>query len=139
MSSRVAMVPARRKSPVPEAVKEAVRPRGSNGVIRPPKWSTWFDSYTSVLIHFAWIAEQNHVDVLSVGSELVSSEKERSEWSRCISKVREVFHGQLTYSANWDHYRSKALFALVDEGGASRYFNLREPTAHAGDATPEKG
>src|SRR6185437_5089636 len=35
MKPRVATVPARRKSSVPEA--EAVRPRGSNGIVRSPK------------------------------------------------------------------------------------------------------
>src|SRR5207248_474919 len=59
-------------------------PKGNDwrGVIRPPEWHEWFNSYTDMLIHFAWIAEQNHADVLSVGSELVSSEKEKNEWIR---------------------------------------------------------
>ena len=49
------------------------------GTLKPASWEDWFDSYREMLIHFAWIAEQNKVDVLSVGSELVSAEKERGE------------------------------------------------------------
>src|SRR5439155_22859488 len=38
-------------------------------------WEDWFESYRSMLNHFSWIAQNNGVDVLVVGSELVSSEK----------------------------------------------------------------
>jgi hypothetical protein len=101
-------------------------PKGNDwrGVIRPASWKEWFDNYTSVLIHFAWIAEQNHADVLSVGSELVSSEREKTEWSRCIAKVREVFHGQLTYSANWDHYTGIPFWKQLDYIGMNSYYKL---------------
>ena len=108
-------------------------PRGMDwrGVIHPTDegksaWHDWFESYTAMLTHFAWIAEQNHADVLSVGSELVSSEKEKSEWSACISKVRETFHGQLTYSANWDHYTSIPFWKQLDLIGMNSYYKLGE-------------
>jgi hypothetical protein len=101
-------------------------PKGTDwrGVIRPEYWPTWFDNYRSMLTHFAWIAEQNKVDVLSVGSELVSSEKERSEWIKTISAIRDVFHGQLTYSANWDHYKSIPFWDELDLIGMNSYYEL---------------
>jgi hypothetical protein len=79
-----------------------------------------------MLLHFAWIAEQNKVDVLSVGSELVSAEKERGEWKKTINAVREVFNGQLTYSANWDHYKSIPFWDQLDLIGMNSYWSLDE-------------
>jgi len=102
------------------------------GTIKPESWDDWFDSYRSMLTHFAWIAEQNKVDVLSVGSELVSTEKERSQWNKTIAAVREVFHGQLTYSANWDHYTSVPFWNQLDLIGMNSYYSLDEdpPGSH---------
>jgi hypothetical protein len=94
------------------------------GTIKPPDWNDWFESYRSMLIHFAWIAEQNHVDVLSVGSELVSAEKEKQKWTETIAAVRGVFHGQLTYSANWDHYASIPFWKQLDLIGMNSYYKL---------------
>ena len=102
------------------------------GTIKPESWDDWFDSYRAMLTHFAWIAEQNKVDVLSVGSELVSAEKERSQWKKTIDAVREVFHGQLTYSANWDHYTSVPFWNQLDLIGMNSYYSLDEdpPGSH---------
>jgi hypothetical protein len=96
------------------------------GTIKPDYWPDWFDSYRSMLLHFAWICEQNKVDVMSVGSELVSSEKEKQEWTRTIEAVRGVFHGQLTYSANWDHYTSVPFWNQLDLIGMNSYYTLGE-------------
>src|SRR5207249_6024467 len=73
-----------------------------------------------------------HADVLSVGSELVSAEKEKAEWVKTIQAVREVFHGQLTYSANWDHYTSIPFWSQLDLIGLNSYWSLDEipPGSH---------
>src|SRR3954453_19869175 len=42
------------------------------GQIKPLDWEDWFNSYRDMITHFAYIAEDNHADVLVVGSELVS-------------------------------------------------------------------
>ena len=136
-----------RKTPTPEKLAELIqhakskklrvilmpivlldKPEGTEwrGTIKPPVWEDWFDSYREMLLHFAWIAEQNKVDVLSVGSELVSAEKERGEWKKTINAVREVFNGQLTYSANWDHYKSIPFWNELDLIGMNSYWSLDE-------------
>jgi hypothetical protein len=101
-------------------------PQGNDwrGVIRPNSWHTWFESYRAMLTHFAWIAEQNKADILCVGSELVSSEKEKSKWVETIRHVRTIFHGQLTYSANWDHYSSIPFWKELDLMGMNSYYSL---------------
>lgn len=109
------------------------------GTIRPTSWEKWFENYRAMLIHFAWIAEQNKVDVLSVGSELVSSERERGEWAHTIHAVRDVFHGQLTYSANWDHYQSIGFWDQLDLIGMNSYWSLDEdPPGNTSNHKKEK-
>src|SRR5439155_12389337 len=71
-----------------------------------PNWDTWFDSYREMMKFYAWIADANHVDLLVVGSELVSTQDKVEEWTKTISMIRETYHGRLTYSSNWDHYTS---------------------------------
>ncbi len=44
---------------------------------RPAKWEEWWASYRAMIGHFAWIAQAYGVNVLSVGSDLVSTEDER--------------------------------------------------------------
>jgi len=104
-------------------------PRGNEwrGTIKPEDWegeNGWFESYRAMLTHFAWIAEQNKVDVMSVGSELVSTENKLSEWKKTIKKVREIYHGRLTYSANWDHYTSIRFWDQLDLIGMNSYYKL---------------
>jgi hypothetical protein len=113
-------------------------PQGNDwrGTIRPSTetggWEDWFDSYRNMLIHFAWIAEQNHADVLVIGSELVSAENKADEWERTIKAVRKVFHGRLTYSSNWDHYTSVPFWDQLDLMGLNSYWALDEdpPGSH---------
>lgn len=105
-------------------------PRGSEwrGTINPTDdnggWDEWFESYRGMITHFAWIAEKHKVDVLVVGSELVSSEVKLDEWTKTISKVREVFKGMVTYSANWDHYESIPFWDQLDLVAFNSYYTL---------------
>jgi hypothetical protein len=81
---------------------------------------------------FAWIAQQNKVDVLSVGSELVTAESHISQWTRTINAVRKIYHGRLTYSSNWDHYTSVPFWDQLDLIGLNSYWSLDEvpPGSH---------
>lgn len=101
-------------------------PRGNEwrGTLKPASWEDWFDSYRQILNHFAWIAQANGVDVLVIGSELVSSESRVDQWTRTISDIREVFHGRITYSANWDHYVSVPFWDQLDLIGMNSYYKL---------------
>lgn len=94
------------------------------GTIKPESWDKWFDSYRAMLYHFAWIAEQHHADVLSVGSELVSAEDKAEQWKTTIAGVRKIFTGKLTYSANWDHYESIPFWRYLDLVGMNSYWKL---------------
>ncbi len=111
---------------MPIVLLDAPRNNEWRGTIAPANWDQWWESYRGMLHHFAWIAQLNGVDVLSVGSELVSTEDIRfiNEWSDVIRDVRETFKGQLTYSANWDHYRAVKFWDELDLIGMNSYYKL---------------
>ncbi len=111
---------------MPIVLLDAPRTEGNEwrGTINPPSWDSWFDSYRDMITHFAWIAEGSGVDVLVVGSELVSSEKEKEQWVRTIHQVRGVFHGLITYSSNWDRYHLVPFWDQVDMIGLNSYWRL---------------
>ena len=101
-------------------------PRGDEwrGTLKPDSWDDWFDSYRDMIKQFAWIAQGAGADVLVVGSELVSTEPKLDQWTRTIKEVRQVFKGNLTYSANWDHYTSIPFWNQLDLIGMNSYYKL---------------
>jgi hypothetical protein len=89
-------------------------------------WDEWFKSYREMIGHFAWIAEKHKVDVLVIGSELVSTESKLSDWVKTINAVRSVYKGLITYSANWDHYTSIPFWNHLDLVATNSYYKLGE-------------
>jgi len=103
-------------------------PRGTEwrGVINPPSWDDWFEQYTKFVVYFAKIAAVNHVEIFSVGSELVSTERYTDRWRSVIREVRKVYSGKLTYSANWDHYKVVEYWDDLDLVGMTSYYKLAD-------------
>ncbi|MEP0843218.1 MAG: hypothetical protein HRF43_10980 [Phycisphaerae bacterium] len=101
-------------------------PRGDEwrGVINPPSWDDWWEQYSAFILAFAGLAAENHVEVFSVGSELVSTETDTRRWRALIAQVRKVYPGKLTYSANWDHYKVIEFWDLLDLIGMTSYYKL---------------
>lgn len=101
-------------------------PRGNEwrGTLKPDSWEDWFVSYREMMKHYAIIAQASGVDVLSVGSELVSAENRTEQWGRTIRMVRNIYKGQLTYSANWDAYTRVPFWDQLDLVGMNSYYTL---------------
>jgi len=101
-------------------------PKGDEwrGTIKPKSWTEWFESYRSVLSYFSWIAEDHGVDILVVGSELVSTEDKLDEWTKTIRQVRSAFHGKITYSSNWDHYVGIPFWDQLDMIAMNSYWKM---------------
>ncbi|MBN2359314.1 MAG: hypothetical protein JXR83_07655 [Deltaproteobacteria bacterium] len=100
------------------------------GRIKPKSWDAWHASYHRYILHIAAIAERTGVETLSVGSELLSTERTREPWARLIADTRKVYRGKILYSANWDHYEPVSFWDLVDVMGVTSYYELskeREP------------
>jgi len=103
-------------------------PRGSEwrGVIQPDSWDTWFSEYLSFIKYFAKIAAENKVEVLIIGSELISTETFTDRWEKVIAEVRKIYHGKLAYSANWDHYQVVGFWDKLDLIGMTSYYKLAD-------------
>ena len=61
----------------------------------------FFANYRTHLLAWAQLAEAHHVEMLSVGNEMVAVTKPQftGYWEALIGAVRGVYHGQLTYAA----------------------------------------
>jgi hypothetical protein len=68
-----------------------------------PKWSQWFASYTAYIRHYAVLSEQEGVEMLIAGCELVGTDHREAEWRALIADVRKVYSGLVTY--NCDKYQ----------------------------------
>ncbi|UCD27442.1 MAG: hypothetical protein JSV03_09970 [Planctomycetota bacterium] len=103
-------------------------PRGSEwrGVINPPSWDDWLEQYRKFMLHFARIAADGKVEVLIVGSELVSAKTYVEHWQTIIREVRKVYPGKLSYSGNWDHYKHVEFWDELDLIGMTSYYKLSE-------------
>jgi hypothetical protein len=94
------------------------------GTIQPPSWDAWWRSYERFILHYARIAAREQAEMFCVGSELVSTERMRDRWVDLIGRVREVYHGTLVYSANWDHYTPVSFWDRVDLMGLTGYYQI---------------
>ncbi|HEY8749417.1 MAG TPA: hypothetical protein VIM11_15640 [Tepidisphaeraceae bacterium] len=98
--------------------------RDWRGSIHPEPWETWWDSYRDMEHHYATVAEQHHVELYVVGSELVTAEAAVEQWTRTIRQVRKDYHGLITYSANWDHYTAIPFWDQLDLMAMNSYYKL---------------
>ncbi len=91
-------------------------------------WQQWFESYRAFIVHYAAFAERLDVDLLSVGTELARTATLReTDWRALIAAVRQVYHGEITYAANWNgEFEAVVFWDAVDYIGIQAYFPLTD-------------
>jgi len=105
-------------------LKPHVWPRGGDPTkFEPQSWETWFASYEKYLVHEAQLAERVGAEWLCIGTELSRSES-RPEWPRLIRAVRSIYHGRITYAANFDAFEKTPFWRELDAIGVDAYFPL---------------
>jgi hypothetical protein len=92
------------------------------GEIQPS--DEWFASYSNFINFFAEFAEENDVELFSVGCEFKATTREKEQWERVISGVRERYSGPITYAADWTNYQNIEWWDSVDYVGIDAYFPL---------------
>ncbi|UOG76459.1 hypothetical protein MTX78_07625 [Hymenobacter tibetensis] len=111
--------------------------RGGNGswpgdinMTTAADWQAWFASYSIFLLHYAELAERTHMDALCIGTELQhATVGHEAEWRSLIRKVRSVYHGPLTYAANWSgEFEEIRFWDALDYIGIQAYFPLSTTT-----------
>lgn len=90
-------------------------------------WLNWEKSYTTYIIAFAKIAQQQQVDLFCFSTELKQVVLKRPLFfKRLIQNIKTVYKGKLTYAANWDNYQNVTFWTDIDYIGVDAYFPLSE-------------
>ncbi len=91
--------------------------------LAPTDVKAFFASYTAEIVHLATIAQEGGVTTFAIGNEMssLSGPQYESEWTDLISQVRQVYHGQLTYSAATDEASHVSFWGQVDVIGVNTY------------------
>jgi glycosyl hydrolase family 113 len=90
-------------------------------------WVNWQEDYTNYILEFAKLAQQYNVELFCIGTEHHSSVINDPEyWKNLIKAVRKVYHGKLTYAANWDNYMELPFWNQLDYIGIDAYFPLSD-------------
>jgi hypothetical protein len=110
--------------------------------INPSDRNSWFANYQAMLVHYASLAEETGVSAIVLGTELINMADDTvhpantQHWRDMIAAVRKVYHGKLTYSANWgssgwnDEKNHIAFWDALDYIGISAYFPLTESATY---------
>ncbi len=107
--------------------------------LAPSNVAQFFSNYKTFIVHYAQIAQTEHVGMLSLGAELASltGSQYYSYWADIIAAVRQVYTGKLTYSSAWFETHTVSFWNLVDVIGANPYENptqISNPTVAQLDA-----
>ncbi len=86
-------------------------------------WQRFFSGYRAFIVDQARFAQQAGVPLFSVGIEYENTTA-RPEWREIIAAVRQVYHGRLTYAANWDRIHAVPFWDALDLIGVQAYFPL---------------
>lgn len=97
---------------------------GWRGQYDPPDPAAFFSNYTQMLDHYATIAQQLHMPMFWVGSEMIDSEKYTAQWESAIASVRQIYSGKLLYDVNWSTTGNVKFYGALDAISLSAYYPL---------------
>ncbi len=99
-------------------------------------WRRWAASYGAFVLGWAKVAEDEHAEIFSAGVELRSwvTTSRASSFVELLHEVRTLYHGVLTYSANWDDVESTVVLGDLDAIGINAFYPLAD---HAGASEEE--
>lgn len=88
----------------------------------------WMASYQRFMLHYARLAETERADLLVIGTELGGVTVREDDWRALIREVRRVYHGPLTYAANWgSEFETLRFWDELDFLGVNFYYPLAAP------------
>lgn len=110
---------------------------GWGAYINPPDRKGWFNRYTNWITHYAQLAEDHNVEVITIGGEynsmstVTTNVTNTQNWIEVISAIRARFSGELTFSALWgpsgfvDEKNQIEFWPYLDYVGISAYFEFQ--------------
>ena len=107
-------------------IKPHVDPRTDEARINIMPSDAWFDAYEEFIVKYAKFSEENNVEMFSIGTELEATTFSAwaARWDQVIDRIKEVYSGTLTYSANWTEYAEVPFWNRMDYIGLDAYFPL---------------
>lgn len=107
---------------------------------REQDWQTFFTNYGRWALHYALIAEMYGFDAYCIGTELrYTTLKKPAAWRKLTQSIRKIYHGPLTYAANWGEECEQLTFwDIFDFIGINCYYPL-DKSDKATDADLAKG
>ncbi len=101
------------------------------GTFQPEDSKGWFNSYSKMMRTFARMAQDEEVEILSIGCEFVelTSSEYTLDWRKIIRAIRDIYSGRLVYAANWGREVEQIEFwDGLDFIGIDAYFELTNKT-----------
>jgi hypothetical protein len=113
---------------IPHIWVESGEWRGELDPGSPAGWARWAESYRRFIRAWAQIAEATGVEMLSAGVELRSwvTTTHAPSFARIVRDIRRVYHGLVTYSANWDDVDRTVILGDLDVIGINAFYPLSE-------------
>jgi hypothetical protein len=102
--------------------------RGEINFATPEEWDRFFAEYETWIVQMATLAESERAEIFCVGLEFSFAQKYEERWRKIIAAVRAVYHGRVTYGANWKEYADVKFWDAVDYLGVLAYFPLTKAT-----------
>jgi len=109
-------------------LKVHVDPRTDEARINIIPSEKWFDSYEKLILRYAHLSARYNVEIFSIGTELEGTTFDawNHRWYGIIDKIKGIYKGILTYSANWTEYKEVPFWDRLDYVGIDAYFPLTE-------------
>jgi hypothetical protein len=89
-------------------------------------WRRFFDGYRQFIVDQARFAERAGAELFAVGVETDATTFHEDEWRQIVAAVRRVYHGPITYAANWDSLDRIGFWDALDVIGVHGYFPLAD-------------
>ncbi len=91
-------------------------------------WARWAESYGRFARTWATVAEESHAEMFSAGAELRSwvTTSHAPSFAGVLRDVRRVYHGLVTYSANWDDVEQTTILGDLDVIGINGFYPLAD-------------
>ena len=91
-----------------------------------PGWAEWFEAWEEHVCRVARMAEDNRAVMLCVGCEMVGTDSREAEWRKLIARVREIYHGPITYNADKYQEDKVTWWDAVDVISSSGYYPIHQ-------------
>lgn len=90
------------------------------------QWQAWFQAYGEWISHYAQLAQQNSVEIFSIGTELIGTTHREAEWRKLVTELRQKYAGHLTYASlpEGGELTKVAWWDAVDYIGTDVYYPL---------------